>query len=45
MAPISGHVFNIFALHPKNGTVELFALFLLDAHTSQLFKTTDNSDK
>ena len=36
--------FKIFASHQKNGTVELFKLFLLDVFTSQLFKTADNSD-
>ena len=38
------HVFKIFASHQKNGTVEIFELFLLDVCTSQLFKTADNSD-
>ena len=27
-----------------NGTVDLVELFLLDVHTSQLFKIADNSD-
>ena len=36
--------FKIFASHQKNGTVELFKLFLLGVFTSQLFKTADNSD-
>ena len=37
-------VFKIFASCPKNGTVDLSELFLLYLHTSQLFKTADNSD-
>ena len=28
--------FKIFASHPKNATLELLELFLLDVHTSQL---------
>ena len=38
-------LFRTFASYPKNGTVDFFELdVLLDVHTSQLFKTTDNSD-
>ena len=41
---ICNFFFKIFASHQKNRTMELFKLFLLDAFTSQLFKTADNSD-
>ena len=39
-------LFEIFASHPKNGhgTVDLFTLFLVGVHTSQLCQIANNSE-
>ena len=36
--------FKIFTSHPKNATVELLELFLLDVHTSQLHVQESGAD-